>query len=183
MYLIKMLGKFFRSWVDRKEGTTAIEFSLMAIPYFMLTIGILEVSIMYASACLLEGATTAAARLIRTGQVQQAESADPEEMFRDAVCDYAEALIACDKVIIEVRQMESFDDYDSMGAQYDEDGNMVSQGFDAGGSNDRVLIRVAYRYEMLTPFIGPLLVGPDNSRQFMSTIVLQTEPYEFAGAT
>jgi Flp pilus assembly protein TadG len=183
MYLIKMLGKFIRSWVRRQEGTTAIEFSLMAIPYFMLTIGIMEVSIMYASACLLEGATNSAARLIRTGQVQQAEGVDPQEMFRDAICDYASVLLACDKIVIEVRPMDSFTDYDALAAQYDEDGNLVSQGFDAGGSNNRILIRVAYRYEMLTPFIGPLLVGADNSRLFMSTIVLQTEPYDFAGAS
>lgn len=173
--------KFFNGLKRQTDGTTAIEFSLMAIPYVFLTLGILELSIMYASASLLEGATGSAARLIRTGQVQQS-GGDPEEMFRDAICDYATVLIRCSDVVIEVQQMAGFSDYDDMGAQFDEDGNMISQGFDAGGSDDRVLIRAGYRYNMLTPFIGPLLAGSDNSIQFMSTIVLQTEPYEFGGA-
>ena len=42
---------------------------------------------------------------------------------------------------------------------------------------------LVYTYTMMTPFIGQLLAGPNNSRLFMSTIVLQTEPYEFEGST
>ncbi|MCC7304798.1 MAG: pilus assembly protein [Alphaproteobacteria bacterium] len=173
-----MLRKFLKRWVGKKEGTTAIEFSLMVIPYLFLTLGIIELSVMYASASLLEGATSSAARLIRTGQLQQG-GGDPETQFRTALCNYATVLINCNDVIVEVQTLESFDDYDEMQPQYDEDGNMISSGFSAGGSNDKVLIRVAYRYTMLTPFIGPLLTGPSNSRLFMSTIVLQTEPYQF----
>ena len=119
--------KFFRSWFAKKEGTTAIEFSLMAIPYFMLSLGIMELSIMYASASLLEGATGSAARLIRTGQVQQAGGS--QEIFEDAICSYAAVLIDCNDVVVEVVQMDSFTDYDDMAPQVDEDGNMISQGF------------------------------------------------------
>lgn len=153
----------------------------MIIPYVMLTVGIIELSIMYASASLLEGATNSAARLIRTGQIQQAEGADPEEMFRDALCDYTTALVNCNDVQLEVVTMDSFADFDTFAPTYDENGDLVSQGFAAGGSNDRVLVRVAYRYEMMTPFVGQLIAGPENERLFVSTIVLQTEPYEFEG--
>lgn len=177
-----ILGKYLKKWGKKTDGTTAIEFSLLAIPYLMLTLGIIELAIMYTSASLLEGATNSAARMIRTGQIQQADSGDPETMFRDELCDYANALIACGDVEVEVLQMDSFSDFGDMAPVYDGDGNMVSQGFDAGGANDRVLIRVAYRYEMMTPFIGPVLGGADSSWLFMSTVVLQTEPYDFEGA-
>lgn len=175
-----MVGKFLAGWRKDQEGTTAIEFSLLFIPYLLLTLGIIELSIMYASASLLEGATGSAARLIRTGQIQQS-AGDPEEMFRNAICDYATVLIQCDDVVVEVLPLDSYTDYDDYAPVYDEDGNLVSQGFDAGGSNDRMLIRVAYRYTMMTPLVGPLLCGSDGGRLFMSTIVLQIEPYEFGG--
>ncbi len=178
----KMLRKFASAWVGKKEGTTAIEFSLLAIPYLLLTVSIIELSMMYAAASLLEGATGSAARMIRTGQLQQAEGVDPAQVFREAICDYATVLVKCEDVIIEVQQMNSFGDYEEMEPQYDEDGNLIPGGFDAGGSSDRILIRAAYRYNMMTPFVGPLLAGPDNSRLFISTIVLQVEPYEFEGA-
>lgn len=176
-----MLNQILAKWVGEKEGSTAIEFALLFMPYLFLTVAIMEMSIMYASASLLEGATGSAARLIRTGQLQQAEGVDPAEMFQEAICNYATVLINCNEVIIDVRTLESFGDYEENGATYDEDGNLVSEGFDPGGSGDRVLIRVGYRYNMMTPLIGPLLAGSDNTRFFMSTIVLQTEPYEFQG--
>lgn len=175
-----MLGNFIRRWLGGNDATTAIEFSLIAVPYVFLTIGILELAVTFTTASLLEGATGSAARLIRTGQVQQYDG-DPAEMFRTALCDYASALITCDNVVIEVMTMDSFADFGDMTAQFDEDGNMVSQGFSPGASSSRVLVRAAYRYNMMTPLIGPLIAGPDNSILFVSTIVLQSEPYDFEG--
>ena len=172
MGILRQLSRLWR----KEDGTTAIEFSLLAMPYMLLTLGIIEISIMYAAASLLEGATNDASRLIRTGQLQQS-SEDPETLFRNAICDYATVLIRCDDVVIEVQTLESFSEYAA--PSYDEDGNMESSGFDAGASSDRVLIRAAYRYSMMTPFIGSLLTGGTNSTLFMSTIVLQTEPYDF----
>lgn len=166
------------SYIKAQDGTTAIEFSLLAIPFFMIVVGIVELALVYASASLLEGATNSAARQIRTGQIQQDTTQDPEDAFAQALCDYATMLINCDDVVFEARTMESFNDFDSMGAVYDDDGAFESQGFDAGESGGRVLIRTHYTYTMLTPFIGTLLGGPDNTLPFMSTIVIQNEPYE-----
>jgi Flp pilus assembly protein TadG len=154
-----------------------VEFALLAIPYIFLVVGIIELAIMFAGASLLEGATNSAARLIRTGQLQQ-NGGDPETVFRDALCDYATALIDCANVTIEAIPVDSFFDVADFEPVYDADGNLQPQGFDPGGSNERVLIRASYRYTFMTPFIGPLLGGPDGSILFMSTIVLQIEPYE-----
>ena len=65
-----VLAKFLKKFIKNEKGTTAIEFSLLAIPYLMLTLGIIEIAIMYASASLLEGATNSASRMIRTGELQ-----------------------------------------------------------------------------------------------------------------
>lgn len=179
---MQVLGSagFFRNWVKDEDGTTAIEFSLLAIPYLTLMLGIIELSLMYASGALLEGATQHAARLVRTGQIQQMASGG-EAAFRQALCDYATALVRCDNIQLEVQDMDSFSDFSSLQADYDEDGNLSSRGFSVGGSSDRVMIRTAYRYTMYTPLVGTLLNGPDGSRLFVSTFVLQTEPYEFEG--
>jgi Flp pilus assembly protein TadG len=176
-----MLGlcmlSIFKKYRKREDGSTAIEFSMLALPYIMLSLAIIELSLLYASASLLESATDSASRMVRTGQIQQSGSSDPEQMFRDALCQFAVVLIDCNDVQIEVMPLASYNDYTP--PTYDEDGNMLSSGFDAGGSDDRILIRVAYRYEMITPLVGPLLNGPDGSSMFISTIVLQTEPYDF----
>lgn len=172
--------KLCRTWLRKENGTTAIEFSMLLIPFLMLSFGIIELALMYTTANLLEGATGSAARLIRTGQLQQSGSADPASDFRTAMCEFATAIIDCNDIVIEVSVLNSYADYTP--PVYDADGNMISGGFDAGGSNDRILIRAAYRYEMITPIVGPLLSGNTGSRLFVSTIVLQIEPYEFEGA-
>ncbi len=170
---------FLKNWCKKEDGTTAIEFSMLLMPYLMISLGIIEMSLMFTSASLVEGATSSAARLIRTGQLQQS-AGDPETLFRDALCEYATVLVSCDDMVIEVQTLGSYGDYTQ--AAFNGDGDMISQGFDAGESNDRVVVRVAYRYSMMTPLVGNLLNGPDGSTLFMSTIVLQTEPYEFQGA-
>lgn len=175
-----MLIWFCKRWKYKEDGTTAIEFSLLVLPFFMLLVGIIEISLMFTSATLLENATSAASRMIRTGQIQQS-SDDPQTLFRNEICDHTMAFVPCNDVVFEVQQLSSFSDFGAIAPTFDSDGNLVSSGFDTGGSSDRVLIRVAYTYEMMTPFIGPLLAGSDNSILFMSTVVLQTEPYDFGG--
>ncbi len=172
--MIRLLNK----WVRRKDGATAIEFSMLFMPYLLISLGIIELSLMFLSASLVEGATDSAARLIKTGKVQQT-SGDPEQMFRDALCDFATVLVDCNDMIIEVTTINSYSDFSD--PTYDSDGNLVPQPFDPGGSNSKVIIRVAYRYQMITPLVGPLLNGPGGSTLFMSTIVMQSEPYEFQG--
>ncbi len=173
-----MIG-FINRCIKKEDGSTAIEFSLLMMPYMLISLAIIEVSLMFMSASLLEGATDSAARLIRTGQVQQT-AGDPETMFRNALCSYAVVLIDCNTMVIEVTTLTNYADYTA--PTYDAGGNMVTSGFDAGGSNDKVLIRVAYSYSMMTPLVGTLLNGSDGATLFVSTIVLQTEPYEFQGA-
>lgn len=174
--------RFWKAWFQSKDGTTAIEFSLLAIPYFMLTIGIIELGMMYATASLLEGATSSAARLVRTGQAQQS-GGNAQTMFEEALCDYADVLMDCSKIVYEATPMDSYYDYSDMAANYNEEGDMVSRGFNPGGSDQKILIRVSYRYTMLTPLIGNLLAAPSGQRTFTSTLVLQTEPYEFGGGS
>jgi Flp pilus assembly protein TadG len=177
-------GRLIKRWVRRDDGTTAIEFSLLAIPYLMLTLGIIELSLMFTSASMLEAATSNTARLIRTGQLQQS-SEDPAvqlEAFREALCRNAAVLIPCDNIFIEVVNMGGFGSFNNFTPQFDEDGNLVPRPFDAGGSGDVMMVRTAFQYRMMTPLVGPLLSGPDGQMLFMSTFVMQTEPYEFDGS-
>ena len=51
-----------------------VEFAVIAIPFFTLIIGIIEVGLIFWAGYELENATAAAARLVRTGQAQTSES-------------------------------------------------------------------------------------------------------------
>ncbi|MFA7275818.1 MAG: TadE family protein [Pseudobdellovibrionaceae bacterium] len=167
-----------KRWIKGEEASTAVEFALVAMPFTYLLIGIIEVSLMFAAMSTLDSATNDAARLIRTGQVQQT-TGDPQQMFEDLLCAKAEIFLNCDSIQYEVVRLENFSDFDTVPASFDEDGNLLSAGFDAGSVDDVILIRTAYRYPLLTPLIGDALAdASDNTKLMISTIVLETEPYD-----
>lgn len=171
-----------KAYLKDRRGVTAIEFGLIATPFFFMLIGIIEMALMFTSQSLLEASTTQAARQIRTGQIQQA-GGDMEQAFRTLVCDFAEVLIPCDDIQFQVMNINSFQDAEDFPPPtYDEDGNLEDQGFDPGGSDDIVMIRVAYSYPIITPLMSEVLNNDGGThRRMISTIVLQTEPYEFGG--
>jgi hypothetical protein len=172
------MGNLVKKWFFSEEAATAVEFAFVAFPFTYLLIGIIELSVMFAAMSTLDAATNDAARLIRTGQVQQTNG-DPEDMFADLLCDKAKVFLSCSNIQYEVIHMNNFSDFASYPASYDEDGNLMSQGFDPGSVDDIILIRTAYRYPLLTPLIGRAFSdGPNNTKLMVTTVVLETEPYD-----
>ncbi|HAJ89575.1 MAG TPA: pilus assembly protein [Rhodospirillaceae bacterium] len=172
------MGRFVRRWWKGEDAATAVEFALVAFPFFYLLVGIIELSIMFAAMSTLDAATNDAARLIRTGQVQQTNG-DPRQMFEDVLCGKVKGFIPCNAIQYEVITMDGFSDFASYPASFDEDGNLQSAGFDPGSVDDVVLIRAAYRYPLLTPLLGAAFAdSPHNSKLMITTVVLETEPYD-----
>ena len=173
-----MLYKSKQTWKKNEDGSTAVEFALIGIPFIFMVIGIIEMALMFTSQRLLEASTNEASRLIRTGAVQQGGGVDA---FEDELCYFANLLMACDEIQYQVESVDSFQDaQDFPDASFDDEGNLNNQGFDAGGVSDVVLIRVAYKYPIKTPMMQLILSNNnDGNRILLSTVVLQTEPYEF----
>lgn len=177
-----MVLQHIRRYLRRRDGATAVEFALLALPLVTLIFGLLEICMVFTKQGVLEYATSQAARKVRTGQAQQSTGDSPEEVFQQALCESAAFLIDCDDVQYQVQSMEDFAEAnDAPPPTFDEDGNLENQAFDPGGSNGVVMIRTTYRHPIITPLMQPLLAngGTGSSRLMISTVVLQTEPYEF----
>lgn len=172
------MRNFWGRWFWGVSGVAAVEFSLIGLPFILMTLSVVEMAIVFTSQSVLQNATFSAARLIRTGQLQQGQRGDPEQAFREAVCDFAELAIRCDNIQFSVSRLDDFSDADDLQPEFDEDGNLENTEFEPGAENDVVLIRVVYNYAITTPIMQQVLsdVG-GNRRSLMSTIILQTEPY------
>lgn len=175
------LRRFLWRATRNTDGVAAIEFGMIAMPLFILIFGIIEIGLCFAAGLVLEGSAAEAGRVLRTGQAQQ--SANPETTFREALCSHANTMLDCSRIQYEVIRIgdDSFETAETATPQFDEDGNLIEQEFNAGNSNDVILVRTAYRYEFITPLIGALMTGDDgrNSMTHMSTIVIKAEPYVF----
>ncbi len=172
-------GNWVRQAIKQDDGATAVEFALVSAPFLFLLIGIIEMSLMFAASSTLHAGTNEAARMIRTGQAQQTSVGTPEDIFRGELCRNVNVLLNCDLLQYQVVALDRFADFADYAATFDEDGNLEESGFDAGGSSSVVLIRVAYRYPLLVPLVGNIMSdGPGMSKMFVSTVVIQSEPYD-----
>lgn len=163
---------------DHEHGVAAIEFALVAPIFLFLIFAILETSILYVVATVMEGEVALAARTIRTGQLQQ--EADPETAFTQILCSNLDNVLNCDNVIVDVR---TFDDFGEMEFDdfVDEDGNASGNLFLPGTADDIVLVRIAYVYNIVTPYLAEILppVG-ENTVILYSGAAFKNEPFQNA---
>lgn len=170
-----LLSRFCRATKGRwRSGVTAMETALIIPPFLLLAFGITEVSILFLAASTLEGQVALASRQIRTGNIQS--SGDPLVDFQALLCD-GQTFITCDKLINDVRNFESFGEVDYPD-YFDDDGEADNNEFDPGGAGDTVLVRVAYRWQILTPFLAPYLGDGGNNKLLHAAAIFRTEPYD-----
>lgn len=184
-----MISKI-KSLFSREDGTAGIEFALLGFPFIVLILGILETSLYFASGVILEGATADAARMVRTGQIQEESGGggggigfgEPQDQFRDVLCGKTARLILCRQIQFDAIRVPDnmFSNVDRLlRPEFNEDGKMITQGFSPGGASDVVLIRVFYRYRFMIPLIESMMQNREGrSGDLLSIAIIRNEPYD-----
>jgi len=90
----KLSMRRIRRYLKNKQGTAAIEFAILAIPFFTLLFAVLELAIVFFINSTLSHAVSEAGRQVRTGNFQACGS---KETFKDLVCANMSGLGNCDK--------------------------------------------------------------------------------------
>lgn len=172
--VLALLRPVFGPLLRDQRGSALIEFALVAPPFLLLLVGTLEVSLMFFTSAVMEGATKEAARQIRTGNVQ--ESGDPVTAFQNELCDSLFNVIDCSQVVFNVQTFASFNDV-SMPIELDQDGEIINTGFSPGGSSAVTVVRSMYRWHFITPLIQEVLPEALGGHLIVSTVAFQNEPY------
>ncbi|NLH82949.1 MAG: pilus assembly protein, partial [Phyllobacteriaceae bacterium] len=132
---------------------TAVEFALVAAPFLFLMGAIFELAILFLAGQVLDTATADAARLIRTGQAQQA--AMTAAQFKTQVCNRLYVLFDCNNVYVESKVYSSFGSIGSLSnysAYRDTSGNFDPTkvtSYQPGNGSAIVVVRVFYNYPVL----------------------------------
>lgn len=174
--------KRIRRFAEAKRGVVAVEFGLIAIPFFLLMIGTMEIGLMGLNQNSLDSATTNAGREIRTGRAQQ-NGATQGEIYA-AICAGINDFLPMEcnaKLYIDVRSYPSFVAA-AAGTQNPIDGDGVFQpgGFryEAGADSDIVVVRAFYRWEAVTPLLGRVLANTNGGERILvSTMMFRNEPF------
>lgn len=95
------LNKALRRFRRNRRGSTAVEFAFIAPIFFAMLFAIIETSIMFFAAQVLETGTQDAARLMLTHQAQDANM--PQKDFETNLCNRVKLLLDCTGLIVSVK--------------------------------------------------------------------------------
>lgn len=172
------------------KGAVAIEFAILALPFFVLIFAILETSIVFLAGQVLDSAVQDASRRIRTGQAQSASwNADN---FRAEVCKGLFSIFDCSasKLKVKVSVVSSFAtatvsspigsscSTSSTAVQCDWTPEFLAPTYDAGVGSSIVLVQAFYKWPTLANMPGfNMATQMGNTRLLSAVRVFRNEPF------
>lgn len=181
-------------WRRSDDGAAAIEFAILAIPFFLLLFAIIEACVAYAAEQVLDNAVDTMGRQLRTGQItfvdEDASTYMTEGQFREAFCDEIAVLLSCDddRLYIDVESFDTFGAIPVGVPLQNGDLNEGAFGFDPGGPGTINMVRAYYRWHIITDLIRPYITNlhpSDGSSQYLivGTAAFQNEDFSTALAS
>jgi len=166
-------GRFRRS----ESGTAAVDFALVLLPFLALLMAIIESSIVLFAGQVLQTATTNSARLILTGQVQNAGWSAAQ--FQNSVCANLTVMFNCaNNLFIDVRAFSNFATV-SLPNVTNPNGTLANNYvFNPGNPGDVVVVRMIYQWPIYASSLGiGLVTSANNTNTLVATAAFRNEPY------
>ncbi|MGH6987942.1 MAG: TadE/TadG family type IV pilus assembly protein [Caulobacteraceae bacterium] len=174
--MARLIGRF----LNDRRGANAVEFAIVATPFLMLFFGVIELGLLFLASTTIEAATINAARLIRTGQLQDSGN-NTANVFQGDICSNMSWIASANcssNLLVDVRTFASFS---SISVSPPITNNALDASkvmFNDGSPCSIVLVRVYYPYTLLAPLLEPGMpnLGP-SQRLITTTVAFRNEAY------
>ena len=138
------------------RGTNAVEFALLALPFFGLILGVVQLGLIFLASQSLDEAVDNAAREIRTGQTRSINTA--VDIFRTNLCDDIPIIMDCESNLeISVQSFASAADTSST-TLFIDNRPVITGDYQTGNGGDLVVISAA----VSIPLVAGSLFGTDD---------------------
>lgn len=152
-----------RSCFRRDEnGVVAIEFAILAVPFFVVMFAITEVALVLTASMQFENATERVSRRVMTGELKRDQAS-----VRQAVCNEVVFAIDCSKLRIDYREIASLKDFALVDAVTDRKINASAFAFQTVASPSFASLRVGYEWPITFKPMAAFMAGLDNGRTFL----------------
>lgn len=161
----------------RTEGTVAVEFALIAVPFFAILFATLELALLAFTQQSMDFAVAEGSRQVMTGQAKT--NGLNAAKFKSEICSRFGGLADCvGKLQIDVKVYASQNVKPKapiVAGAIDTSGF----GFDVGNASDIIVIRAVIPYPVFNTLLGGSLPKQlnDGSTVMMSTFSFKNEPY------
>lgn len=176
-----------RGFARDEKGATAIEFALLALPFFTLIYAILEISIVFLAGQILDSAVQDASRQIRTGQALAAGWNVTK--FREEVCKGLYGMFNCSAgtLVVKVSVVTSFATATAAPpissectptSLAEKCAWTIAQTYDGGARSEIVLAQAYYKWPTLVNLPGFNIQTQAGGTRLLSAVrVFANEPF------
>lgn len=165
------------------DGTVAVEFAIIAIPFFALMLIILNSALMVFCNAVVQGAVIEAARQIQTGQFQDTDTNCPPTQttalaaFEANVCSNLFGQLPCGNLYFDVHTFSTFGAISLPTPTYNAQGNVTNNCFNTGGSGAIVAVRVIYTWQNMVSGLSTLMGSSATTTPIQYTVIVKNEPF------
>lgn len=152
------------------RGTNAVEFALLALPFFGLLLGVIQLGLIFLASQSLDEAVDNAAREIRTGQTRTINTA--VNIFRTNLCDDIPIIMDCENNLqVSVQSFASFAETTST-TLFVDNNPVITGDYETGDGGDLVVISAAVSIPLVA---GSLFgTGDGSGRTRLTTSLVFT---------
>jgi Flp pilus assembly protein TadG len=174
-------GPAVRRFVLRQDAAAAVEFALVAAPFLALIFAIVETALVFFAGQTLEAAAADSARLIMTGQAQNA-GYSKDDFKTQVVCNYLKSgigLFDCKNgVTVDVKSYAKFNAIDTALPIVDGKLDTTNMAYTPGAAGDIVVVRLYYQWPVYVTLLGNDLSNLNGGRRLLvATSVFRNEPF------
>jgi Flp pilus assembly protein TadG len=179
--MVLNLAKLFRRNIRRfngaQQGTTAIEFALIAPVFIALLVAIFETTLFLFAQANLQYAAMETGRLFMTGQAQNGNMT--QSQLQSTVCPMVQQIFNCSNLVIVVQSYASIGCVSTTAPQlYNANGTLSSGTFSPGSPGDLMVVQIAYPWSLVTGPLGFTLANQSNgTSEIMGVTAFRVEPY------
>lgn len=162
----------------RRSGVAAVEFALIATPFFFLLFAILQLAFLFLLDSLLENATLQTARLVRTGEA--VDRGLTREQFKSRLCARMSVFAAeCpDRLVVEIRELPQFRNQTLQNPVVNGVLSESSLPYTNGQASTLMLVRVWYKQPLFAPTLFQAVSRLNSGETLLNvTTAFRSEPY------
>lgn len=184
--MLRMIGNGLRRYRKSTKGATAVEFALVAFPFFYVLGAICETGLMLFTEYVMQNAVQEAARSVRTGQVSTTSGTATVTAadFKTSICNDVSTLISCEgSVSVYVNNATTFASLktsiaDPLTIGQQSNGSWSATVYSPGGSKAAATVIATYDWDFAFPFmdfLGNVFNG--EKRRIYGLAIFRNEPF------
>jgi Flp pilus assembly protein TadG len=170
--------RWLRRFLRHQDGTSAVEFGLVALPFIALLFAIIETAIVFFAGQALEAAAADTSRLILTGQAQSQNLT--ASTFKTQVCNRLTALFDCNGgIYVDVKNYTNFSSANTTSPVVNGTLNTSGMTFSPGGPSSIVVMRLYYQWPIYVSLLNAGISDLNgNKKLLVATAAFRNEPYQ-----